>query len=515
MNLDEYNIYPSYRLGQREAVQGILDTYAKIRNREIQSKVIESASPTGSGKTVINRAVAKALLDLYPEDFHDIIYTTPLKNLVAQIADETALGIPTVTGKSNYPCVSIPELNASECPYRTAKLIRERPPSCKYCEYAVAKKRFHNADLKACTFDFILYNPSPADMYIFDESTGVENKLLNHFEITLPPRIDIHNLINSLREWFYDLNVEKENLNDNLESLMEHRKFETNTKTQTKIMADIQMTTKRLNTVDRQMGKVARIMQLAHDPDDYYIDEISRKFKLIYGKPLFENFIRKPKLVIMSSGTPNTVLLSDNFTRIEAPHPIPISRRKVYYQPVGKMSQKNQDKTIPAMAAKIMEIHKSYPRQTIVHCHSFGLGLKLKNALNSPLVLLQEEGKKREDWLEQFLAAKECIGLCMAFDEGLSLQGIQFQRNVIPKVPYPGLGGWVKKRNDSDEKKYNIDQWYRMTTAITIQQAAGRCTRGPDDYSETYILDLNFSYFFSQNKMYFEKWFKDALVWRK
>jgi len=513
MNLDTYNIYPKYRIGQREAIQSMLDTYDKIRSGEIKSRIIESASPTGSGKTIINRAVALALLDKYPGEFQNVIYTTPLKNLVAQIAEETTLGIPTVTGKSNYPCATLIGLNASECPYRTAKLIRERPDSCKGCEYAIAKQEFKNASLKACTFDFILYNSAAADMYIFDESTGVENKLLNHFEIVLPPRIDIDDLVNSLRDWFYDLNVEKEELNEKLEMIMSKRRFEKNEKLLADLMAQIQAVTKELNTVDRKMGKVGRILQLARDPNDYYIDD-QRRFKLIYGKPLFEAFTKKPKLVIMSSATPNTTLLCNEFTRIEAPHPIPVSQRRVFYHPVGKMSQKHQDKTIPAMAAKIMEIHKSYPRQTIVHCHSFGLGLKLKNALNSPLVILQEE-KRREEWLEQFLAAKECIGLCMAFDEGLSLNGKQFQRNVIPKVPYPGLGGWVKKRNDSDEKKYNIDQWYRMTTAISIQQAAGRTTRGPDDYSETYILDLNFSYFFSQNKIYFEQWFKNALVWRK
>lgn len=512
MNLDKYNIYPSYRLGQKEAITDILDAYGKIKDGDIQSKVIDFASPTGSGKTIINRAVAKALLDLYPDDFNDIIYTTPLKNLVAQIAQETKLGIPTVTGKSNYPCATLPELNASECPFRTAALIQMRPPSCRGCAYAIAKKTFRDAYLKACTFDFILYNPSPADMYIFDESTGVENKLLNHFELTLPPRIDLDNLINSLREWFADLADEKDTLDGQLETIMLTNRSSAG-KQKPKVMAEIQMFTKKLNSVDRKMGKVSRIMTMAHDPDDYYIDD-QRKFKLIYGKPLFEKFIKKPKLVIMSSGTPNTALLTDKYTRIEAPHPIPISRRQVFYQPIGKMSQKNQDKTLPAMAARIMEIHKEYPRQTIVHCHSFGLGVKLRDALHSPLVLLQEE-KKREEWLEKFMNAKECIGLCMAFDEGLSLDGPRFQRNIIPKVPYPGLGGWVKKRNDSDEKKYNIDQWYRMTTAISIQQAAGRTTRGPDDYSKTYILDLNFSYFYSQNKIYFEQWFKDALVWRK
>lgn len=514
MNLDTYNIYPKWRLGQQEAIQDILNAYEKIRTGEIKSKIIEEALPTGSGKTVVNRAVALALLDLYPDDFKNIIYTTPQKNLVAQIKDERALRIPTVTGKSNYPCASISGLNASECPYRTAALIRERPKTCKDCEYAIAKKVFRDSPLKACTFDFLLFNPSPSDMYIFDESTGVEKKLLDQFELILPQRIDIHNLIPTLREWFNQLYEEKEDYENELESIVLYRKHEKDTKELEKSMKTIQDVTRKLNSVDRKMGKVSRIMEYASDPRDYYIDEATRKFKLIYGKPLFKRFIMKPKLVIMSSGTPNTVLLSDDYTRIEAPHPIPISRRKVYYQPVGKMSQKNQDKTIPAMAAKIMEIHKSCPRNTIVHCHSFALGLKLKNAINSPLVLLQTDGT-RKDWLAEFMEKKECIGLCMGFDEGLNLVGTKFQRNVIPKVPYPPLGGWEKKRNDSDEKKYMIDQWYRITTAVALQQAAGRTTRGPEDYSETYILDLNFSYFFSQNKMYFEKWFKDALVWRK
>jgi len=514
MNLNIYNIYPKYRTGQEKAIQDILDAYSQIRNGEIKSKVVTIASPTGSGKTIINRAVALALFDLYPGDFQKIVYTTPLRNLVKQIEEEIALEIPTVTGRSNYPCLALPGLNASECPYRTAALIKSRPKICNHCEYIVAKRRFQAAQLKACTIDFIFFNPVNADMYIFDESTGVENKLLNHFEITLPNRIDTEDLINSLHAWFLDLIEEQDQYENELEAIVWKQQNNPVADPQEKLYLDkIQDVTKRLNSVGRKIDKTSRIMRLAHDPNDYYIDE-KRKFKLIYGKPLFEELIKKQKLVIMSSGTPNTELLCDEFTRVEAPHPIPVSRRKVYYQPIGKMSMNNQDKTIPAMAAKIMEIHKSYPRQTIVHCHSFSLGLKLKNALNSPLVLLQED-KKREEWLERFLAADECIGLCMAFDEGLSLPGARFQRNIIPKVPYPGLGGWAKKRNDSDIKKYQLDQWYRMTTAIAIQQAAGRTTRGPDDYSETYILDLNFSYFFSQNKMFFEKWFKDALVWRK
>jgi Rad3-related DNA helicase len=47
--------------------------------------------------------------------------------------------------------------------------------------------------------------------------------------------------------------------------------------------------------------------------------------------------------------------------------------------------------------------------------------------------------------------------------------------------------------------------------ALAIQQAAGRCTRGPGDFSETYILDSSFEWFYKRNYNLFEEWFKSAL----
>ena len=106
------------------------------------------------------------------------------------------------------------------------------------------------------------------------------------------------------------------------------------------------------------------------------------------------------------------------------------------------------------------------------------------------------------------------IWISVGFDEGLSLFGDEYQRNIIAKVPYPSLGDqWVIKRNAVDLKELGLDKWYRLATAVNIQQAAGRCTRKPKDFSKTIILDANFGFFYSQNKSLFEQWFKDALVW--
>ena len=41
VDLNKYNVYPSYRVGQKEAIESILSTYEKIRSGEINSKIVE------------------------------------------------------------------------------------------------------------------------------------------------------------------------------------------------------------------------------------------------------------------------------------------------------------------------------------------------------------------------------------------------------------------------------------------------------------------------------------------
>ena len=53
--------------------------------------------------------------------------------------------------------------------------------------------------------------------------------------------------------------------------------------------------------------------------------------------------------------------------------------------------------------------------------------------------------------------------------------------------------------------------WYPLQTAKTIVQAVGRSVRSDEDHAVTYILDSDWSYFFSRNKEFFPKGFKDAI----
>jgi len=534
LDLNQFNIYPSYFKGQEESVRGLLKNVYMSFSHQTDVKVSEFASPTGSGKTIINRAVGVAVLKLFPSKVNRVIYTTPLRNLVSQIASEEALKIPTVMGRANYPCCTLGMgMNADSCPYRTAYLIRMRPQECRNCEYQYRKNLFKTQPIVGSTLDFFLYNKKnklyddqPGDFVIIDESASLEDKLLNQFGIKLPEQVNIDNLIPSLHDWMLELQEEQltyEDQLDNIGHLIDRKN--------TKILREISDLTKALNKVERKQRTCSNVISMAGNPDDYLIDS-DRKFKLIRGRWPFNSMVKHLEYVIMSSGTPTTSLLTSKFDRVEAPHPIPKDRRLIYYSPEGKMSRANQDKTIPLVAKRIISIHQEYPRKTIVHAHSYDLAKKIRDSIVQidpsfkKIVLLQEKKDavtngdlygNRDVSLQKFLTYKgQLVWLSVGFDEGLNLFGEDYQRNIIAKVPYPSLGDqWVIKRNAVDEKELGLNKWYRLATAVLIQQAAGRCTRKPKDFSKTVILDANFGYFYNQNKIFFEKWFKDALVWEQ
>jgi Rad3-related DNA helicase len=102
----------------------------------------------------------------------------------------------------------------------------------------------------------------------------------------------------------------------------------------------------------------------------------------------------------------------------------------------------------------------------------------------------------------------DSIFLSVRYEEGISLDGPEYPMNIIAKVPFPHLGdAWIKARNKLDNQ-----QWYNTTTAMLLQQSCGRTTRGPDDFSETWILDQSFSSLYFRNKKLFLPWFIFALM---
>lgn len=528
MDIDNYNPYPAFRVGQKEAIEQILAS---------ENNVVELSMPTGGGKSLVLTIMARAERDrlenyerarLDEEEETDYtppkaIYTTPLVSLVEQIRDDALLKVPSLVGKGNYPCALIPDQFADDCPFSGLKI--QRPQKCEDCQYEKAKRIFKLAPMAATTLDRFMYDPSikaSAKIVVIDESSGLEKKLIDHADILLPDFIRASNLLEDLIKWQEDLMLSEETAKGRSQKIAEkinrHRIGKSKEHTCENCDAlfyEAREESKILKQIQRKLRKVGYMIRIIKEGSPYIIDK-ERHFKLLKGDVPFKQLC-KNRRVILASGTPCTDLLSSDFEKVVTDHPIPNEARLVYYIPVGKMSMdtyrngkliKIRSATIPKMAPIIKQLHEKFSKNTIVHCHSYGIAQEFKNLLGS--VAMLQNSKDREASLNEWKESANKIFLSVKYEEGIDLKGDQFPMNIIAKIPFQYLGDeWVKARDALDNKA-----WSNKQTAIDIQQAAGRCTRDPKDYSETYILDASFGNFYRNNKNLFEPWFQEALIFQ-
>jgi Rad3-related DNA helicase len=102
--------------------------------------------------------------------------------------------------------------------------------------------------------------------------------------------------------------------------------------------------------------------------------------------------------------------------------------------------------------------------------------------------------------------------MAVACEEGIDLSGPKYPLNILAKIGFGFRGSdWVLAREAQDKPLPNYQHFEDVRVATEIQQAAGRTTRGPDDWSETYILDSSFESFYRRNYNLFQPYFREAL----
>jgi Rad3-related DNA helicase len=536
IDLDKYNQYPTFRKGQREAIIEVLQQMEK------GAKVIELNAPTSAGKSILHYVIAKAALEL---GFIDrCVITTPQKTLIAQYENEkTREGDPwfdgIVLGRANYTCALDPMVSADARTCRKAP----RDPACSNCEYQIARTRFADAQLGLTTMAYYLtgYSPeSEREMVIIDESATLESDLIERFNLKIP----LYN--NESKEWEYH-NLEKLEKDKTFEGQKLFRAIEAQFKTQQGIfnspeglsdhleewalflamrVKDLndqlealryskggkkKEIAKELNKFEREEYKCKNILAYIKGSTKYHVNK-NLEFKLIFGKVLFNRISKAVKHVILSSGTPTTKLVADEYESVVMDHPISRERRLVFVNPVGSMSSKNRYNSSPKLAEEIAKLHDLYKKHTIVHCHSYGIAAliydQLKRCTNANIVIQRnDEGLDREMYKNKWVAQKNSIFLSVAFTTGLNLKGPEYPLNIIIKVPFAYLGDeWIKARSSFDNDEYST-----LMSVIDIEQSAGRCTRDINDFSITVILDSDWLWWGKRNSRYFEPWFIAAI----
>lgn len=530
-DLLKYSPYKTFRIGQEKAIQDMLKYY------DVGKKVINLNAPTASGKGLDLYVFGKVL-----EKEHyisNIIYTSPQVSL---ITEGNLFDLPKLVGKRNYKCSVIPGYTVNECPFSSSQT---RYAACDTCLYRLAKAAFKKSNFKATTFARYQVDPSlylETKILLVDESTNLPNALLDSATVNLNIVVKRTHTLNErkqlLQKVISTLDVEgylKDYSKDLQKKLKEvtieckdvrksiidiSRKLTTHeTKLLTKIQKDYNHYRGKLDSCNQALRYIKMEVPyvITLDNEEVFSNDNRRKeitinpyFKLLDCKVPFSDLAGRLDCIVLASGTPTTELLTNNSCTINVPHPIPKDRRIIYFDPVGSAKATDRVNTASKAASKILELHIKYRKHTLCHCGTYQYAKLLYNNLIEIFpenqIILQQEGQRQES-LQKWISTPNSIFLSVKFDEGLDLIGPEYPLNIIVGIMFPYLGDeWIQARN-----KYDNWYWYSLSVSTFIQQACGRTTRSPDDWSETYILDSSFLYFYNKNKTLFYDWFVDSL----
>ena len=192
---------------------------------------------------------------------------------------------------------------------------------------------------------------------------------------------------------------------------------------------------------------------------------------------------------------------------ISMPSPFPTKNRPILHVPMGKMTAKEIEKTLPILAEaieKILDQHKG--EKGIIHTHSYKISKAIQSRVKSNRLLFPT-ASDRDDILKKHMSSKKpTVLVSPSMTEGVDLQGDASRFQVLCKVPYPYLGDKLVKKRMNKWK-----WWYPFQTTKTIIQSIGRSVRAIDDKAVTYILDSDWSRFYGMNRSLFPKDFKDCI----
>lgn len=541
MAYEKYSPYNSFRAGQEKAIHDIISAF------EHEKQVVELNAPTAAGKTVILYCVGRILEKEF--GIGNIVFTSPQVSLIEQ---GNLFDLPKLVGKSNYSCEAIEGCTAAECPFSSKE---EGFVSCDDCTYRMAKRKFHEAKFKATTLARYFVDRTincDAQVIEIDEFTEAERALIDRTAIDLGMDKKIPNsrnwkevdaLLKATNTYLatdgarFDITKHIERRYDELRLMAQDLKvacssyrkelFKSgNGKPDDKEIKKLKRMSSDYMHVNNQAMACGRALRyinsgvkyaLVGEKEDVWNPNIGKKvptiktyFRLMDARLPFQDLIRDKEFVILASGTPTTSLLTNDYESVVMKHPIDKSRRLIHYTPVGKMNNNVKEKTAPLMAEKIKFLHDLYSRKTLVHCGSYAVAELLSEHLyHLHRNIILQDRTDREGSLLHWQRLDDAIFLSVRYEEGLSLDGPEYPMNVIAKAPFMNpYDAYVEQRNAYDNKK-----WYNLSLATLVQQACGRATRSPDDYSETYILDESFGWFYRSFNYLFADWFKEAFIW--
>jgi Rad3-related DNA helicase len=530
--------FHAWRKYQAEA---ILDIVASNK------RFVLVALPTGSGKTLTGM-VQQFLLS------GRLAYLTSTKALQQQLMDDFEVsGLRQVKGQNAYMCRLAAEENYTDNgrPVTVDSGACHGGFRCKYmesgCGYFDAVNAAKSHDLVATNYSFFMtqaaYSQSGGlgkfDTLICDEGHSAVRMLQSFlafaFDAVDAGRVGrkFLSLSAGLRDWRSWGKEALERVKDRLDALQIQL-----TQLQETACADRKLLRGMLHEIHDLKDLTKRLTSLTDAEGDWVIDFRDRyvRFDPLRPARYAERclFLGIKKVIIMSATL--TVkdgeqldIPTDEMDYFEYPSTFPVERRPVYRIPTVSVKFDTPEDKMRKWDMRIDQIIGSrLDRKGIIHAHSYKLAQRIqKNSQYSDILIVPTRDNTRAK-VEQFKAGDPPLVLVSpAVTTGFDFPDQDARFQIIAKVPFPTTDSAVIKA------WRELDPDYAFHLAMqTITQSYGRSTRSESDFSETFVVDDNFSWFISQYgckcgrpltctrkyhgkpcRHFAPKYFLDAIIW--
>ena len=516
---------PSYRGAQERALADIRDAFAA------GSDVVLVRAPTGSGKSLLARAVAGCAAtpaEVGPEEPIGAYYTTPQVSQLDDVAGDPLLDdLNVIRGKNNYRCILPGE---SETPVDQAPCAREREFDCQVkhrCPYFSDRAIAANRSVAAMTLAYFMQTAGSdvfgrRDVVVIDEAHGLGDWAEMYAQIelgpeTIPPWSDV-----------------KPGVIDGLDDALEYAEYLTTicNRGLEGLRGNAELTPEEVQKRDRLTelrSDLKWFVEEYRDPESpttWVVDQHGGEGSPVTIKPVNpERYLkhtvwdRGRKFVLLSA----TILNRDafcanvgldpaNVSLVEVPHTFPVENRPLFDVTRGKMTYEHREETLPAVARTLVRVMAAHPDEKgLVHCHSYAIQDRLEELLVDLGVGTRLRAHDREDRDGQLQAWKRSddpdVFLSVKMEEALDLEGDLCRWQLLCKAPYPNT------RDSRVARRLEEGQWgwYYRTALRTVIQACGRVVRAPDDHGATYLADSSLLDLFERARTDTPGWFREQV----
>ena len=516
---------PEFRPTQAQALADIRAAF------EAGNEVVLVRAPTGSGKSLLARAVAGCAARGSQASAADPIgayYTTPQVSQLDDVAADPLLeDLAVIRGKNNYDCILPGE---TDTPVDRAPCVREQGFDCQVkhrCPYFSDRAIAANRAIAAMTLAYFMQTAGSAvfgtrDVVVIDEAHGLGDWAEMYATIELGPR--------TVPDWDDLQPGPIEGLDD--AAAYARRLREACDRGLTELRRQVELTPEAVARRDRleelrgDLGWFVEDCERSGSPTTWVVDQPAGAGGAVTIRPMNpERFLRhtvwdRGRRFALFSATildgdafcASVGLDPDRVALVDVPHTFPVEHRPLYDVTRGEMTYENREETLPALARTLVRLMQRHPQEKgLVHCHSYDIQERLADHLADMGVGPRVRTHDREGRDAELGAWKRGgdprVFLSVKMEEALDLAGEACRWQLLCKAPYPNTqDSRVAARLENDRWG-----WYYRTALRTIIQACGRIVRSPEDHGATYLGDSSLLDVFERARGTMPDWFADQV----